>query len=592
MPKALKILAVHGVGGHEAGGAWTERWRTAITESLGRAAPDTEADIEFVAYDDIFEEERFTALGTLEAVGKLLGSGLRFGIGDRVTNWLGRSGLRARGLRAIPDRIRWTAGMVVQWIEDDKLRARARDRLAQAIRDSDPQVVLAHSLGSLIGYDTLLHPKHAGLLAGRIFVTLGSQIGNPFIRAQYAGRIEPVDCEHWYHLFNPEDDVFTSPIRLAAGNFEQVECYFDIAGMADHDAAEYLRHASMSSVVWRDVLVGKRVRATGRAVRANILDRGRHPRRALLVGINDYPTPEARLEGCVNDVFLMSEALQELGFDPSGIRTVLDSRATAGAIRERIEWLLDGARPGDERVLYYSGHGAQITDYGSDETLDRKDECLVPVDFDWDRANAVTDDWFHELYSQLPYDTRFLAVLDCCHSGGMTRASIGRHRGINPPDDIRHRELEWDVQRKVWKARAPKVPNKSLWKGKGGQQYLGKTGSNRRLGRATDLRALDNRNYNDLRKRFGHHGPYLPVILQACQEDELAFEYRHGVTPYGAFTYALVQELRAVGPGHETSFVALGRAAARRLRDMGYDQRPDLVGPANVTGQPIWLGQG
>jgi hypothetical protein len=37
-------------------------------------------------------------------------------------------------------------------------------------------------------------------------------------------------------------------------------------------------------------------------------------RRALLVGINEYPDPSDRLEGCVNDVFLMSSLLQESGY--------------------------------------------------------------------------------------------------------------------------------------------------------------------------------------------------------------------------------------------------------------------------------------
>jgi len=72
--------------------------------------------------------------------------------------------------------------------------------------------------------------------------------------------------------------------------------------------------------------------------------------RALLVGINDYPDPQNRLEGCVNDVFLMSSVLQESGFDPDNIRVVLNERATRSAFWKRLDWLLDGAEDGDDRV--------------------------------------------------------------------------------------------------------------------------------------------------------------------------------------------------------------------------------------------------
>jgi hypothetical protein len=79
----------------------------------------------------------------------------------------------------------------------------------------------------------------------------------------------------------------------------------------------------------------------------------------------------------VNDVFLMSSVLQERGFEADQIPTVLDDRATAVAIRERLHWLLDDALPGDERVLFYSGHGAQLPAYNASEIVDHVDECRL-----------------------------------------------------------------------------------------------------------------------------------------------------------------------------------------------------------------------
>ena len=82
---------------------------------------------------------------------------------------------------------------------------------------------------------------------------------------------------------------------------------------------------------------------------------------------------------------------------------MLDERATTAAIRERIDWLLDGTADGQDRVLYYSGHGAQLPDYNPAEKIDHVDECLVPYDFHWTKDSAITDDDFQRYYSALPY---------------------------------------------------------------------------------------------------------------------------------------------------------------------------------------------
>lgn len=50
--------------------------------------------------------------------------------------------------------------------------------------------------------------------------------------------------------------------------------------------------------------------------------------------------------------------------------------------------------------------------------------------FDYMPEHAVTDKQFLNLYSQLPYDSHFAAIFDCCHSGGMTREGARKARGI------------------------------------------------------------------------------------------------------------------------------------------------------------------
>ena len=79
------------------------------------------------------------------------------------------------------------------------------------------------------------------------------------------------------------------------------------------------------------------------------------------------------------------------------------------------------------------------------------------------------------------------------------------------------------------------------------------------------------------------------MVLQACQESELAYEYRHGVTSYGAFTYCLYHILRNARHSRKRlTFEQLADQTSERLRDrLGYQQTPCLFGPSQVIDKPI-----
>jgi metacaspase-1 len=238
-------------------------------------------------------------------------------------------------------------------------------------------------------------------------------------------------------LFNSEDHVLTRPLQITADNFRQVITQFDIPNdVLNHNATWYLSHTNTVATVWHDSVAESAPRGIVSAKRALASLAVKPNKRALLIGINEYPDPTNRLEGCLNDVFLMSSVLQESGFDPEEIRVVLDDRATTQGMWDRLHWLLDGVRDNDQRLLFYSGHGARMPDYNIKGEPDHVDECLVPYDFNWSRAHAILDNQFYELYSQLPYGSYFVAVFDCCHSGGLTRDGGPRIRGLTPPDDI------------------------------------------------------------------------------------------------------------------------------------------------------------
>jgi len=313
-----------------------------------------------------------------------------------------------------------------------------------------------------------------------------------------------------------------------------------------------------------------------------VKQRGRLQRRALLVAINNYPHESDRLEGCINDAFLMSSTLQECGFEPESIRVCFDERATCQGIKERLRWLLDDPRPGDERVFYFSGHGATIPDYGENLEPDRKVETLVPYDFDWSIERAIVDDQIYALYSQLPYSTRFAMILDCCHSGGMHRQGGPRVRGLNPPDDVRHRELKWDKKADMWVSRDFKRLNRAFSSREDvNADFFGGDGASTRIGRASLLRVQTEEEYRSRKRRAGSAkiGPYLPLIMEACQEKEFSYEYRHGVTSYGAFTFSICQELRK---RKRITFKRLVEVTADKLAELGYRQKPQILGPQEI----------
>jgi len=172
-------------------------------------------------------------------------------------------------------------------------------------------------------------------------------------------------------------------------------------------------------------------------------------------------------------------------------------------------------------------------------------------------------------------------MFDCCHSGGIHRSGSSKAKGIDPPDDIRHRGLTWNAELKMWDQRNLRDINPNF----GGDDetrtaYMGLNRSTYRLGRAMALRALKETDYKKLdRKKDSAVGPYLPLILEACREEEYAYEYRHGVTSYGAFTYSMASTLRQ---RKSITFDKLVSEVAKRIDSLGFDQQPDILGPQAV----------
>lgn len=144
---------------------------------------------------------------------------------------------------------------------------------------------------------------------------------------------------------------------------------------------------------------------------------------ALLIGINYVSVPNAKLNGCINDINMVAKFLQEHGgFLPSEI-TLLDDVKNyqevtyTGIIRNLYNLAIRSWKEKLQYVwIHYSGHGSNMKDTNNDE-LDGLDEALVPVDFM--RNGIIPDDVLNRLLGLFNPATRITVIIDACHSGTM-----------------------------------------------------------------------------------------------------------------------------------------------------------------------------
>ncbi|WP_181708543.1 trypsin-like serine protease [Chthonobacter rhizosphaerae] len=151
--------------------------------------------------------------------------------------------------------------------------------------------------------------------------------------------------------------------------------------------------------------------------------------RALLIGIDDYMAPEAKLDGSAADVEAMRDfAVRTLGYKPEQIRTLVDRRASREAILAAVDdWLVRGTEPGARILFYFSGHGSEIVGPGPVASA-----TLVPADAAIVRnlSGSVTDVSGQiretEIAARLNglKDRKVTLVIDACHVGPGSRNAI------------------------------------------------------------------------------------------------------------------------------------------------------------------------
>ncbi len=145
-------------------------------------------------------------------------------------------------------------------------------------------------------------------------------------------------------------------------------------------------------------------------------------RRALCIGIDDYPAPD-NLRGCVADATEWQQALAGLGFE---VELLVNGEATRENMLERIKKLIVDSQAGDVLALQYAGHGTTVPDLDGDEAVEDSrtgslvDEAICPVDFA--AGNLIVDDDLGEIWDLLPPGVSLTMFFDSCHSGGSQRA--------------------------------------------------------------------------------------------------------------------------------------------------------------------------
>ena len=134
-------------------------------------------------------------------------------------------------------------------------------------------------------------------------------------------------------------------------------------------------------------------------------------KKAVCIGINNYPGIFNDLKGCVNDANDWAELLREFGFE---VEVMLDEQGTRENIKSALRNLVSFLRPGDYGVFTYSGHGTYNRDTSGDEP-DNYDEALYVYD------GILLDDELREILDNLQPQASLAFIADSCYSGTVTR---------------------------------------------------------------------------------------------------------------------------------------------------------------------------
>ncbi|MDD5627626.1 MAG: caspase family protein [Elusimicrobia bacterium] len=142
---------------------------------------------------------------------------------------------------------------------------------------------------------------------------------------------------------------------------------------------------------------------------------------AVIIGIERYRESLPKADFAAGDARLMAEyARRLLGYPEENVALLTDDHATRGDFEKYFErWLPNRVEPGDDVLVYYSGHGAPNPKTG--------DAFLVPFDGDPTYIDQ-TGYPLKKLYAQLARlpAGRVTVVMDSCFSGAGGRSVLAK----------------------------------------------------------------------------------------------------------------------------------------------------------------------
>jgi metacaspase-1 len=254
-------------------------------------------------------------------------------------------------------------------------------------------------------------------------------------------------------------------------------------------------------------------------------------KKALCIGINDYPGTANDLSGCVNDANDWSVELAKRGFS---VTKLLDGQATKAALVAAFRGLISAARDGDTLAITYSGHGTWVPDSSGDEP-DGRDEALCPYDIGTN--GPLLDDEIGTLFRSIAKGVRILLISDSCHSGSVTR---GREDDLDDGGArARFMPLDsWMPKAELPEAGAARAPVVSGLRRTGGD-----------------------------------------LLLAGCKDTEYSFDTSFQGRPNGAFTYYALKTLRERKPAN---YDAWFNAIREFLPSSRLTQTPQILGTSTA----------